>query len=104
MKNLLITISLSAATLTANAHCGICGTYKKAPSQLKVAKGCCSESGSCCSDKKHLPMARIPVASKKNLAAQSMQLPRLRSLQSPRRRCLATQQTHKEKIDFQQAS
>ena len=52
MKNLLIMISLFAATLTANAHCGGCGTGEKAPSQDKVAKSCCSESGSCCSGKK----------------------------------------------------
>ena len=52
MKILLITISLFAATLTANAHCGGCGTGEKAPSQDKAAKSCCSESGSCCSEKK----------------------------------------------------
>ena len=52
MKALLITISLFAATLTANAHCGGCGTSKKGPSQDKAAMSCCSESGSCCSEKK----------------------------------------------------
>ena len=52
MKTLLITISLFAATLTANAHCGGCGTSEKAPSQDEAAKSCCSESGSCCSEKK----------------------------------------------------
>ena len=52
MKTLLITISLFAATLTVNAHCGGCGTGEKAPSKDKAAKSCCSESGSCCSEKK----------------------------------------------------
>ena len=51
MKTLLITISLFAATLLADAHCGGCGTSEKAPSQDKAAKSCCSESGSCCSEK-----------------------------------------------------
>ena len=52
MKILLITISLFAATLSANAHCGGCGTGEKASSQDIAVKSCCSESGSCCSEKK----------------------------------------------------
>ena len=52
MKTLLITIILFAATLTANAHCGGCGTSDKGPSQDEAAKSCCSESGSCRSEKK----------------------------------------------------
>ena len=52
MKSLLITISLFAATLTANAHCGGCGTGEKPSSKDIAVKSCCSESGSCCSEKK----------------------------------------------------
>jgi hypothetical protein len=52
MKVLLITISIVVGTLTANAHCGGCGTDEKAHSQDEVAKSCCSDSGSCCSEKK----------------------------------------------------
>ena len=55
MKALLITIPLFAATLTANAHCGGCGTSGKGPSQDKAAMSCCSESGSCCSEKMASP-------------------------------------------------
>ena len=122
MKTLLITISLFAATLTANAHCGGCGTGEKAHTQDKAAKSCCSESSSCYSEKKHVPKIRSPVAPKKNravvfaattrsarqirmattknLAAQAKKLPRPPSQQSPCRRFLAAQQTRKEKINL----
>ena len=52
MKALLITISIFAATVTVNAHCGGCGTGEKAHSHDEAAKSCCSDSGSCCSEKK----------------------------------------------------
>ena len=52
MKTLLITISLFAATLTANAHYGGCGTGEKAHTQDIAAKSCCSESNSCCTETK----------------------------------------------------
>ena len=52
MKALLITISIFAATVTANAHCGGCGTGDEAHSHDEATKSCCSDSGSCCSEKK----------------------------------------------------
>ena len=70
MKTILIAVSLFAATLMANAHCSGCGTSEKAPSQDKAAKICCSESGSFCSEKKHVSMIRSPVTPKKNLTVE----------------------------------
>ena len=69
MKTLLITIFLFAATLTGNANCGGCGTSENAHSQDKAAKICFSESSSCCSEKKHVPIIRSPVIPKKNRVA-----------------------------------
>lgn len=65
MKTLLITISLFAATMTANAHCGACGTGEKKHSHDEAAKSCCSKSGSCCSEKKACPDAKKSCGTKK---------------------------------------
>lgn len=55
MKTLLISISLFAATLTTNGHCGGCGIGEKEQSQDNTANSCCSGSGSCCSEKMASP-------------------------------------------------